>query len=846
MKRLTVGILAHVDSGKTTLSEGLLYAAGEILKIGRVDYKNAFLDTDEIEKDRGITIFSKQAMIHYKNSEYSLLDTPGHVDFSAETERSMRVLDYAILVISASDGIQSHSETLWKLLCHYNIPTFIFINKIDLIDEEKKKNMISEIKEKFGENCVDFSNRDMRFFEDSAMSDEKLLEEFLQNGTVCDNSIKNAIASRKIFPCFLGSALKNEGVKEFLDGFDFYTKEKLYIKEFAAKIFKIADDDKGQKLAYMKITGGSLKVKSVIDLKNSSEKVNEIRIYSGAKYRNAECVYAGNVCAVTGLVSVEAGNGIGAEPQSESLVSEPVFSYSVRLCDNTDIYTALEVLKKIEQQETQLRVIYNEALKKIDVCVMGEIALEVLKRILHDRYNIEAEFDRGSIIYKETIENEVEGMGHYEPLRHYSEVHLLMKPLPRGSGLVFSSQCSEDMLSKNWQRLVLTHLQEKTHIGVLTGSPITDMKITLVSGKAHIKHTDGGDFRQATYRAVRQGLMQAKSVLLEPWYSFVLQVPTKNVGRAMTDLKMRNAEFEVPSSKDDMSIVEGTAPVRTMWDYQSEINSYTHGLGKISMTFKGYDVCKDASRVIEQINYSSESDLQNPSSSVFCSHGSAYTVNWIDAPQHMHIPSQKRAQESEIVQSKTAEYKKMIASEQELLRIYEMTYGKIKQKSAAPLMKNTGVDKKYKPKTIVKKEEYLLIDGYNIIFAWENLKEIAKDDLQTARELLIDKIANYRAMKQNNVILVFDAYRVPGEKREIIKINGMDIVYTKEAETADSYIEKTSKKLAGSYKVRVATSDNLEQIIIFGHGAVRVSASEFYEEVCREEQKMREFIENFN
>lgn len=847
MKRLTVGILAHVDSGKTTLSEGILYAAGEISKLGRVDHKNAFLDTDEIEKDRGITIFSKQAQIHCNDCDISLLDTPGHVDFSPETERAMRVLDYAILVISASDGVQSHSETLWKLLCHYNIPTFVFINKTDLVDEEQKKNIMRELKEKFSSQCVDFSKKDYMFFEEAAMGDEVYIEEFLQSGELSDESLKNAIVSRKLFACFFGSALKNEGVKEFLDAFCFYVKEKIFYDEFAAKIFKIDEDDKGQKLAYMKITGGCLKVKSVIDLNGKSEKVNEIRIYSGAKYKSTDCVHAGNVCAVCGLASANAGDTLGKEPQSGCLVSEPVFTYSVKICDNTDIYTLLGVLKKIEAQETQLKVVYNETLKKIDVCVMGEIALEVLKRILFERYNIKADFERGSIIYKETIENEVEGVGHFEPLRHYSEVHLLMQPLKPSSGLVFETKCKEDVLGKNWQRLIMTHLQEKTHIGVLMGAPITDMKITLVSGKAHIKHTEGGDFRQATYRAVRQGLMQAKSVLLEPYYSFSLEVPTECVGRAMTDLKMRGAEFETPYTKDNnISCIKGSAPVRTIWDYHSEINAYTHGLGRFFMSFKGYEKCNDAQKIIKESGYLAESDTQNPTGSVFCSHGSAYTVRWDEVFEHMHIPLLNQDKNADTANNTVKEYTRAIASEAELLRIFEMTYGKVKRKQAAPLMKNSAQEKKYKSKPVEKKEEYLLIDGYNIIFAWDELKNAAADNLQAARELLINKIANYRAMKQSNVILVFDAYRVPGDKREIERIHGIDVVYTKEAETADSYIEKTTKKLCKNYKVRVATSDNLEQIIIFGHGAVRVSAKEFYEELVAEEIKMREFIENYN
>lgn len=845
MKRLTVGMIAHVDCGKTTLSESLLYNAGEILKIGRVDHQNAFLDTDKIEKDRGITIFSKQAMLHCKDSEYSLLDTPGHVDFSAEAERTLRVLDYAILLISAADGVQSHGETLWKLLAHYDVPTFIFINKTDLIQPQKRGELIKELKEKFSPGCIDFSEKDEKFFEESAITDETLLEKYISNGYIDDFDIKNAIAARKIFPCFFGSALKNEGVGEFLEQFDYYTNEKMFYKEFGAKIFKIAEDENKQRLVYMKITGGSLKVKSIIENKKQTGKINEIRIYSGAKYKSVNEVYAGNVCAVTGLSNAEAGDGLGKETEFKNLVSEPVFNYSVRPCKNTDIYAALEALNRLAEQETQLRVRYSEQTKKIDICVMGEIALEVIKRMLCEKYNVFVEFEKGSILYKETIENTVEGVGHYEPLRHYAEVHLLLEPAAAGSGLVFSSKCAEDVLSKNWQRLIMTHLEEKNHVGVLTGSPITDMKITLISGRAHIKHTDGGDFRQATYRAVRQGLMQAKSVLLEPYYDFKFELPTECVGRAMTDLKMRFAQFAPPSIKEEMSCIEGSAPVDTIQDYHSEVAAYTHGRGRFNVSFKGYDVCHNADEVISRIGYISENDTENTANSVFCSHGSGHIVRWDEVFDNMHIPLRGFHNKQDDLQPQTFEYKKMIASEEELLRIFEMTYGKIKQKSIKP-MRSVKEEKKQKIKPIVKKEEYLLIDGYNIIFAWEDLKQTAKDDLHAARELLINKIANYRAMKQNNVILVFDAYRVPGDRREIEKIHDVSVVYTKEAETADSYIEKTSKQLCKNYKVRVATSDNLEQIIIFGHGAVRVSANEFYKEVCETEKSMREFIEKYN
>lgn len=845
MKRLVVGILAHVDSGKTTLSEGLLYCAGEIKRLGRVDHKDAFLDTDKIEKDRGITIFSKQAMIGLENAEITLLDTPGHVDFSAEAERVLRVLDYAILVISGSDGVQSHTRTLWNLLCHYDIPTFIFVNKMDLISAER-----SVIKEDLSRNlsggCLDFGMCGEEFMENAAMLDEELLDEYMANGSICDESLKNAIAARKIFPCFFGSALKNDGVGEFLEGLERYTIEKKYGRDFGAKVFKISEDDRGQRLTYMKITGGSLKVKSLLNGKRWSAKANELRIYSGAKYKSVQEVFAGGVCAVTGLADAYPGEGLGCEPDSESLMLEPVFSYSVEPEQGDDIHNLLSVFRRLEKEETQMHVIWNEHLQKINIQVMGEVQLEVLKRILEERFDIRAEFEHGSIIYKETIEDSVEGVGHYEPLRHYAEVHLLLEPGKRGSGLTFSTKCSEDVLDKNWQRLVLTHLAEKTHTGVLTGSPITDMKITLVNGRAHIKHTEGGDFRQATYRALRQGLMQAKSVLLEPYYSFTLEVPMESVGRAMTDLQQLGAVFDTPDSREDTAMISGSAPISAIQGYHTEVTAYTHGRGRLHCVFMGYEPCARQSEVVKEIGYDCEADVENTPNSVFCSHGSGFTVKWDKVFEYMHV-SGLNLNKNDYIDAEPKKYKKMIADEEELLRIFEMTYGKVKRSVPRPLKPVHGAAKKpQRVKPVSEGPAYLLIDGYNIIFAWEELKKIAQESLEDARILLISRICNYQAVKKSNVILVFDAYKVKGGVREVEKVHGISVVYTKEAETADAYIEKTTKQLCKNHRVRVATSDNLEQIIIFGHGAVRVSAREFLSEVEQAEQEIRDFIEKNN
>lgn len=864
MKRLAIGILAHVDSGKTTLSEGLLYTAGEIKKLGRVDHGSAFLDTNEIEKERGITIFSKQAVIGLADAEITLLDTPGHVDFSAEMERTLPVLDYAVLVISGADGVQSHTETLWRLLSHYNVPVFVFVNKMDL-GVKSKEEIMAELTERFGDGCLDFSAADELFFEEAAMLGQELMDEYLQTGAICTESLRRAISAREVFPCFFGSALKMEGVAEFLEALDKYTidlngdmaAEALAESgNFGARVFKISEDERGQRLTHMKITHGSLKVKDFIEHGGQEQKINDIRIYSGVKYKSVPEVFAGNVCAVPGLSGTFPGEGFGSEPDAGELVSEPVFTYSVILPEGVDTLSALAVCRRLEEEETKMNVLWNEKLQTINVQVMGEVQLEVLKRILEDRFGLRAEFGNGSIIYMETIAEPVIGVGHYEPLRHYAEVHLLLEPGARGSGIVTVSGVSEDVFEKNWQKLVLGHIAEKAHIGVLTGSPITDIKITLVAGRGSKKHTEGGDFRQATYRALRQGLMNAENILLEPWYDFVLEVPLDTVGRAMTDLQQMGAKFAVPETKGEMSVITGQAPVAQIRDYHKSIVSYTHGRGRLNCTYSGYEPCVNAEEVISEIGYDPELDIENSPDSVFCYHGAGQLVKWYEVYSHMQIPmmsfgaeaEQERleaaAREAERRSSETQSGREY-ADEDELRRIFERTYGKIKEtRLERPAMRRTVPEAKYRgrEKPAGSGPLYLLIDGYNIIFAWDDLKKTAEESLDLARTRLIDRIGNYQAYKQINVIIVFDAYRVKDAVRKIEKVHGLTVVYTKEAETADQYIEKTSKVLSKDYRVRVATSDNLEQVIILGHGANRVSAPEFLEEVRAAEKEMQQYL----
>ena len=859
MENIVMGILAHVDAGKTTLSEGMLYLSGTVRKLGRVDHKDAFLDTYSLERDRGITIFSKQAVFSLGNRRINLLDTPGHVDFSAEMERTLQVLDYAVLVISGADGVQGHTETLWKLLKLYEIPTFIFINKMDQPGTDRES-LLTELKERLDERCIVFGKgKNVESLEEIAMTDEAVLDYFMEHETVRNEDICRLIRERKIFPCYFGSALKLDGVQELLAGFEEYMKPFDGKKEFGARVFKISRDDKGERLTFLKVTGGKLVVKMPI---NKEEKINQIRIYSGAKYEAVNEVEAGGVCAVTGLSSSYIGQGLGVEKGTAAPFLEPVLTYQMILPEGADTTKVLRELKQLEEEEPLLNIVWNPALEEIHVQLMGEVQTEILKTMIAERFHLDVEFGTGKIVYKETIKSPVVGVGHYEPLRHYAEVHLKMEPLEAGSGLVFDTDCSEDVLDRNWQRLILTHLQEREHPGVLTGAPITDMKITIVAGRAHLKHTEGGDFRQATYRAVRQGLKSAESVLLEPWYSFVLEVPSEQVGRAMSDIGQMNGSFEGPEAEDKQGMVRltGTAPASEMRDYQREVWAYTKGRGRITLTLKGYEPCHNAEEVIEEIGYDSERDVDNPTGSVFCVHGAGFLVKWDEVPEYMHIKEDFLAEKPGIEQDEmmavqmgnhcnySGGYSSSYDDDPELLTIMEREFGsKQKERERYSSYRKQTVSTPVRHTTVIKenepKKEYLLVDGYNIIFAWEELNELAKASIDAARNKLMDILSNYQGFIGCTLILVFDAYKVKGNQGEVQKYHNIYVVYTKEAETADQYIEKTTHEIGRKYKVTVATSDALEQVIVMGQGAYRISARDFYEEVERTEKQIREINE---
>lgn len=850
-KKIVLGILAHVDAGKTTLSEGMLYLSGSLRKLGRVDHGNAFLDTFELERERGITIFSKQVVFQAGDIEITLLDTPGHVDFSAEMERTLPVLDYAVLLISGSDGIQGHTETLWRLLDRYKIPTFLFINKMDQ-EGTDRDSLMKQINARFGEECIDFGQEGAQqdFYEQVALCDEKTLEHYLADGHLETKGIARLIEERKVFPCYFGSALKLSGVEELLEGLATFTTAKKYPDEFGAKVYKIARDSQGSRLTYLKITGGRLKVKDMI----GESKVDQIRIYSGNKHELAQEAEAGMVCAVTGLDTTYPGQGLGIEKASDMPVLEPVLTYRIVLPEDADIQDSLRNFKFLEEEEPQLHIVWNERLGEIHAKLMGEVQIDVLKRLIWDRFGMAVQFDTGSIVYKETIGYPVEGVGHFEPLRHYAEVHLLLEPLEEGSGLVFASEVSVDQLDGNWQRLILTHLEEKEHLGVLTGSAITDMKITLIAGKAHQKHTEGGDFRQAAYRAVRQGLKKAQSILLEPYYKFRLEVPTENVGRAMADIQRMNGRFEPPVKEGDMSVLSGSAPVAAMRDYQMEVISYTRGRGRLFCMLKGYSPCANAKEVIEAIGYDSENDLDNPTGSVFCAHGAGYVARWDQVEELMHVDSgwksqeEKQRQEAAVSAPHTAgqESRDIIGDEKELKEIFERTYGPIRRKSATQRRKIATSPEDYhsgqstgRKKKTEDEEAYLLVDGYNIIFAWEELKQLAEDNIMSARDKLMDILSDYQGFRKMTLILVFDAYKVEGNPGTIFKYHNIYVVYTKEAETADQYIEKTVHKIGRRHHVTVATSDALEQVIILGQGGHRISAQGLQNEILLAKQELR-------
>ena len=851
-KQIVLGILAHVDSGKTTLSEAMLYRAGVTRRLGRVDHKDAFLDTDALEKARGITIFSKQALLTAGDTDITLLDTPGHVDFSTETERTLQVLDYAVLVVSGTDGVQSHTETLWRLLRRYHVPTFVFVNKMDLPGMERQE-LLAQLNRRLGEGFVDFGATQADRDEALALCDENLMDRMLDAGQLQDADLIPAIARRHVFPCWFGAALKLEGVDALLDELDRYTRPAPALEAFGAKVFKVSQDEQGARLTWLRVTGGELKVKAQLtgeaDGEPWAEKANQLRLYSGAKYTLTEAIGPGQVCAVTGLTKARPGEGLGAERDSDLPVLEPVLSYQVLLPEGADMHAALGKLHRLEEEEPQLHVVWNETLGEIHVQLMGEIQLEVLRSLLAERFGLAVEFGPGGILYKETITEPMEGVGHYEPLRHYAEVHLKLEPLPRGSGMQFAADCREEVLDKNWQRLVLTHLEEKQHLGVLTGSPLTDVKITLIAGRAHLKHTEGGDFRQATYRAVRQGLMLAKSQLLEPWYAFRLEVPAENIGRAMSDIQRMEGTFDPPESGEETAVLTGFAPVSTMRSYPMEVVSYTRGRGHLSLTLDGYRPCHNAQEVIAAIGYEPEHDLDNPADSVFCAHGAGFVVPWDQVRSHMHVDSgwgksTRPEQEAAVPQRRVMAYRATLEEDAELLKIFERTYGPIKRD---PLAAFRPVQKRERPDFAAEQweiaPEYLLVDGYNIIFAWDELNALSKESLDAARHKLMDILCNYQGFQKCVLILVFDAYRVPGSPGSIEQYHNIHVVYTKEAETADMFIERVTHEIGRNRRVRVATSDGMEQIIILGHGALRVSARMFHEEVQNVEKQIRALVQ---
>lgn len=852
-RSIVLGVLAHVDSGKTTLSEAMLYRAGVIRKLGRVDHRDAFLDTDALERARGITIFSKQALLDAGQTHITLLDTPGHVDFSAEAERTLQVLDYAVLVISGPGGVQSHTETLWQLLRRYRIPTFVFINKMDLPGPTRAE-LLEQLNRRLGEGFVDFGADPAARDEALALCDERLMDAWLEQGALEDGQILPAIARRHVFPCWFGSALRLDGVDPLLEGLDRFTRPAPALSAFGAAVFKISQDEQGARLTWLRVTGGELKVKDLLSGEGPegpwAEKANQLRLYSGTKYTLAERVGPGQVCAVTGLTQCRPGQGLGAQRDSEPPALEPVLSYQVLLPEGTDAHAALDKLRRLEQEDPQLHVVWNETLGQIHLQLMGEIQLEVLRTLLAQRFGLEVSFGPGGILYKETITEPIEGVGHYEPLRHYAEVHLKLEPLPPGSGMQYAADCREEVLDKNWQRLVLTHLEEKQHLGVLTGAPLTDMKITLIAGKAHLKHTEGGDFRQATYRAVRQGLMMGKSQLLEPWYSFRLEVPAENIGRAITDIQRREGTFDPPETGLETAVLTGTAPVATLRDYPVELAGYTHGRGRISLTPVGYRPCHNAAQVIAESGYQPQHDLDNPADSVFCAHGAGFVVSWADVRSHMHVDSgwgkSQRPADAAPAPSprRAAAYRATLEEDAELMKIFERTYGPIKRDPLAafrPVKKTERPDFAAQSWTIA--PEYLLVDGYNLIFAWEELSALAKQSLDAARTRLADILCNYQGYKKCVVILVFDAYRVPGSPGAIEQYHNIHIVYTKEAETADMYIERVTHEIGKQRRVRVVTSDGAEQIIILGHGALRVSSRLFQQEVEEVEREIRALLQ---
>ena len=847
-KNLVLGILAHVDAGKTTLSEAMLYLSGKLKKLGRVDHRDSFLDTHSLERQRGITIFSKQAVLPLGEESLTLLDTPGHVDFSAEAERTLRVLDCAVLVISGTDGVQAHTETLWKLLERYQVPTILFVTKMDLPGPGKAA-LMQELTARLSEHCVDFGEASERD-ESIAMCDEGAMEEYLECGEIGDGTIRSLIASRRLFPCFFGSGLKTEGVGEFLEALERCAPRPEYGPDFSARVYKISRDAQGNRLTWLKVTGGSLKVRTLLKYTDTEgrpieEKISQLRVYSGQKFDTAEEIGAGWVCAALGLSATRPGQGLGAAADAEAAVLEPVMSYRLRLEKGTDPMLLLPKLLQLDQEDPQLHVVWNAAAQEISVQLMGKIQTEVFKSIVRERFDTEIELDTGRILYRETIKNTVEGVGHFEPLRHYAEVHLLLEPLPPGSGLSFDSIVPEDTLDRNWQRLILTHLAEKQHRGVLTGSPITDMRITLAAGRAHLKHTEGGDFRQATYRAVRQGLMQAESVLLEPWYSFVLEVPAEQIGRAITDVRAMNGDFSSPEEQGEYLRLEGAAPAARLNNYMEELLAWSHGRGRLSLTPCGYRPCSEQKRIVEEIGYEPERDEENPADSVFCAHGAGMNVNWRQVPAYMHLESVLKPKHEDTAPQPVQRWRSLSIDDRELEAIMEREFGPIRRPEYRARQVNSAVTE---VSQISSRKEHIIVDGYNLIFAWDDLKALARDRLDLARERLMDILSGYAGFTGAKLVLVFDGFRTPGNPGSRTEYHNISVAFTKDGETADAYIERIVDEIGKNYAVRVVTSDNLIRLSALRSGVLRCSSGEFKGEVEWVLSRIEEVLKktNFN
>lgn len=828
---IVLGIFAHVDAGKTTLSEAMLYLSGKLKKLGRVDHRDSFLDNNSLERARGITIFSKQAVMPLGEMTVTLLDTPGHVDFSAEAERSLQVLDYAVLVISGTDGVQAHTETLWKLLERYNVPVLIFVTKMDLPGCDRQE-IMDGLRTRLSERCVDFSAEGEALFESAAMCSEEAMDEYIETGSIGTKRMRDMLRRREIFPCCFGSGLRTEGVAEFLDILELYARPGDYSEDFSARVYKIARDAQGNRMTFMKVTGGTLRVRSLMkyadrDGNAFEEKISQLRIYSGAKYDTAEVICPGQICAALGLTGTYPGQGLGAAGDFAEPLLEPVMSYRVILPPQSDPAVLLPKLMQLDQEDPQLHIVWNERTREISVQLMGRVQAEIFRSLVKERFDTDITLDTGRIMYRETIKDTVEGVGHFEPLRHYAEVHLLLEPLPRGSGIELSSSCPEDELDRSWQRLILTHLAEKQHIGVLTGSPVTDIRFTLAAGRAHIKHTEGGDFRQATYRAVRQGLMQAESVLLEPWYSFVLEVPAEQIGRAISDVRAMNGEIDSPEDAGGMMRLEGAAPVAGMNEYMQELLAYTHGRGRLSLTPGGYRPCRDQQKIVDAIGYEPERDTDNPADSVFCSHGAGVNIPWDQVKDYMHLESCLKPPVEETAPIAAPRYRSLSIDDRELEAIMEREFGKIKRPQYSARQVNAAASEP----VFEKKPEFIIVDGYNLIFAWDELKKLAADRLDLARGRLMDMLSNYCGFTKAKLILVFDGFRTPGNPGSREDYHNINVAFTKDGETGDAYIERLADEIGKNYSVRVVTSDNLIRLSALRSGVLRCSSGEFKNEV---------------